>query len=115
MTMTDPHDTGMRFTTEERPAPSSGGTFYETVMDLPHVSVRAKRLTGYENDLLWHGVHWHARDGAHAQRLVTDSGRAFYTVSPYGNDNATLFVDEETALAIHHAVAAAIADAEAAA
>lgn len=115
MTMTDPHDTGMRFTTEERPAPSTGGTFYETVVTMPCVAVRAKRLTGYENDLLWHGVHWDAPGGAYAQRLVTDSGRAFYTVSPYGNDDATLFVDEATALAIHHAVAAAVADAEAAA
>ena len=124
MTMTDPYDTGMRFTTHERPGADGRGAGFELAAYVsghqkaypyPHATVRANRaIRPDEADLRWASVHWTATGQVEAERLTKDNGEVFYVVRQPDNRSLQLFIDEDTALAIHHAVAAAIADVEAA-
>ena len=124
MTIHDPHDTGILFMTDERPARDGKFAAYETTAHIgiqpgfghPRATMRSNRIERPgTDDLRWWSIHFDTNENAEAKRYVKDDGEVFYVARKPGQTNGQLFIDEATALAIHHAVAAALADAEAAA
>lgn len=116
MTIHDPHDTGIRFMTYERPARDGKFASYEVSghvgitggFENPRATLRSNRIDRPgTDDIRWWSIHFQTNGNAEAERFAKDNGEVFYVVRKPGQTNGQLFIDEATALAIHHAVAAA--------